>query len=84
MVSPTGRMVLVGVDSVNGLRVSRTAVRERGLAVRWVLVEDDFCFGARRVGDFAMLKAFSAKCGFEAEEMPAPHDVPETPTAQKS
>jgi riboflavin kinase/FMN adenylyltransferase len=46
-------------------------ILQRGLAVRWVLVGDDFRFGARRAGDFAMLKAFSAKCGFEAEEMPA-------------
>ncbi|MDN5936970.1 MAG: bifunctional riboflavin kinase/FAD synthetase, partial [Nitrosospira sp.] len=40
------------------------------LAVRWMLVGDDFRFGARRAGDFAMLKAFSAKCGFDVEEMP--------------
>ena len=46
-------------------------ILQRGLAVHWVLVGDDFRFGARRAGDFAMLKAFSAKCGFEAEEMPA-------------
>jgi riboflavin kinase/FMN adenylyltransferase len=45
-------------------------ILQQGLAVRWVLVGDDFRFGARRAGDFALLKAFSASCGFEAEEMP--------------
>ncbi|MDQ3185064.1 MAG: bifunctional riboflavin kinase/FAD synthetase [Pseudomonadota bacterium] len=45
-------------------------ILERGLAVRWMLVGDDFRFGARRAGDFAMLKAFSAKCDFRVEEMP--------------
>jgi riboflavin kinase/FMN adenylyltransferase len=41
----------------------------QGLAARWVLVGDDFRFGARRAGDFSMLSAFSLKCGFEVEEM---------------
>lgn len=45
-------------------------ILQEGLAVRWILVGDDFRFGARRAGDFAMLKAFSAQCGFEVEEMP--------------
>jgi riboflavin kinase / FMN adenylyltransferase len=43
---------------------------QHGLAARWILVGDDFRFGARRAGDFAMLKAFSVNCGFEVEEMP--------------
>lgn len=46
-------------------------ILQRGLAVRWILVGDDFRFGARRAGDFDMLKAFSTECGFEVEEMPA-------------
>jgi riboflavin kinase/FMN adenylyltransferase len=46
-------------------------ILQRGLGVNWVLVGDDFRFGARRAGDFTMLNVFSAKCGFEAEEMPA-------------
>lgn len=46
-------------------------ILQRGLAVRWILVGDDFRFGARRAGDFRMLKSFSAGCGFEVEEMPA-------------
>jgi riboflavin kinase/FMN adenylyltransferase len=45
-------------------------ILQGGLGVRWMLVGDDFRFGARRAGDFAMLKAFSARCGFSVEEMP--------------
>src|SRR5690606_27114621 len=45
-------------------------ILQQSLSVRWMLVGDDFRFGARRAGDFAMLKAFSARCGFEVEEMP--------------
>jgi riboflavin kinase/FMN adenylyltransferase len=45
-------------------------ILQQSLSVRWMLVGDDFRFGARRAGDFAMLKAFSAQCGFEVEEMP--------------
>ncbi|HWQ37024.1 MAG TPA: bifunctional riboflavin kinase/FAD synthetase [Burkholderiales bacterium] len=41
----------------------------RGLGVRWLLVGDDFRFGARRAGDFAMLKALGAEHGFEVEAM---------------
>jgi riboflavin kinase/FMN adenylyltransferase len=41
-----------------------------GLDARWILVGDDFRFGARRAGDFAMLKAFSGEFGFKVEEMP--------------
>lgn len=41
------------------------------LAVRWLLVGDDFRFGARRAGDFAMLQAFSAANGFAVETMPS-------------
>lgn len=46
-------------------------ILQRGLGVRWVLVGDDFRFGARRTGDFAMLKACSARHGFEVAEMPS-------------
>ena len=45
-------------------------ILQQGLAARWVLVGDDFRFGARRAGDFSMLSAFSLRCGFEVEEMP--------------
>jgi riboflavin kinase/FMN adenylyltransferase len=45
-------------------------ILQQGLAARWILVGDDFRFGARRAGDFSMLSAFSPECGFEVEEMP--------------
>lgn len=41
----------------------------RGLAARWLLVGDDFRFGARRAGDFAMLKQAEQSCGFEVHAM---------------
>jgi riboflavin kinase/FMN adenylyltransferase len=42
---------------------------QRGLAARWIQVGDDFRFGARRAGDFVMLKAAEAQCGFEVHAM---------------
>lgn len=42
---------------------------QRGLAARWLQVGDDFRFGARRAGDFVMLKAAAARCGFEVHAM---------------
>lgn len=41
------------------------------LCVRWLLVGDDFRFGARRTGDYTMLQAFSEKNRFEVEKMPS-------------
>ena len=40
-----------------------------GLAVRWLLVGDDFRFGARRSGDFTLLKTLALPSGFEVEAM---------------
>ena len=40
-----------------------------GLAVRWLLVGDDFRFGARRSGDFTLLKELAGPSGFEVETM---------------
>jgi len=40
-------------------------VLRRGLGARWVLVGDDFRFGARRAGDLTMLKQAASSCGFE-------------------
>jgi riboflavin kinase / FMN adenylyltransferase len=40
-----------------------------GLAVRWLLVGDDFRFGARRSGDFTLLQALASPRGFEVEAM---------------
>lgn len=48
-----------------------TRILGQELAVRWLLVGDDFRFGARRAGDFAMLQAFSAANGFTVEAMPS-------------
>lgn len=41
----------------------------RGLGVRYVLVGDDFRFGARRAGDYAMLDAASQTQGFDVARM---------------
>src|SRR5260221_4027556 len=40
-----------------------------GLAVRWLLVGDHFRFGARRSGDFTLLKALALQFGFVVEAM---------------
>jgi riboflavin kinase/FMN adenylyltransferase len=41
----------------------------RGLGARYVLVGDDFRFGARRAGDYAMLDAAGAQSGFDVARM---------------
>ena len=46
-------------------------ILKRGLAVRWIIVGDDFRFGALRTGDCAMLKRSSTQHGFEVAEMPS-------------
>jgi riboflavin kinase/FMN adenylyltransferase len=43
----------------------------RGLGVRWLQVGDDFRFGARRAGDFTMLKQAADRFGFEVAAMPS-------------
>jgi riboflavin kinase/FMN adenylyltransferase len=48
-----------------------TRILNQELSVRWLLVGDDFRFGARRAGDFAMLQAHSAANGFSVEVMPS-------------
>ncbi len=40
-----------------------------GLGVRYVLVGDDFRFGARRAGDYAMLDAAGRRLGFDVARM---------------
>ena len=42
-----------------------------GVQTRWVLIGDDFRFGAKRVGDFALLQAAGAAQGFEVESLPS-------------
>ncbi len=41
----------------------------RGLGARYVLVGDDFRFGARRAGDYSMLAAAGARSGFDVARM---------------
>jgi riboflavin kinase/FMN adenylyltransferase len=41
----------------------------RGLGTRYVLVGDDFRFGAKRAGDYAMLDAAGAQKGFDVGRM---------------
>jgi riboflavin kinase/FMN adenylyltransferase len=47
--------------------VERTLVR--GLGVQHLLIGDDFRFGARRAGDFALLKQLSSRFGYTVESM---------------
>lgn len=42
----------------------------KGLGMRWLLIGDDFRFGARRSGDFALLQEAAGKHGFGLEAMP--------------
>jgi riboflavin kinase/FMN adenylyltransferase len=42
----------------------------RALGARWVLVGDDFRFGAKRAGDFTFLAGAARRHGFELEAMP--------------
>ena len=46
-------------------------ILKRGLDVRWLLVGDDFRFGARRAGDSNMLRAAGRELRFEVAEMPS-------------
>lgn len=41
----------------------------RGLGVQYVLVGDDFRFGAKRMGDYAMLDAAGERLGFDVARM---------------
>jgi len=69
-----------GVDNVHvcrfDYRFAQTTAEDfieriiaRGLGARWVLVGDDFRFGARRAGDFVMLKQAAPRHGFEVEAL---------------
>ena len=69
-----------GIDQVVVLRFDRALaslgahefidrVLRRGLGVRYVLVGDDFRFGAQRVGDYAMLDAAGQSDGFDVARM---------------
>jgi riboflavin kinase/FMN adenylyltransferase len=41
-----------------------------GLHASWVIVGDDFCYGARRAGNFTSLRSAGQRHGFEVEQMP--------------
>ena len=69
-----------GVESVQVSRFNRSyasrspqefieRVLLAGLGMRWLLIGDDFRFGARRAGNFALLQEASGKYGFGLEAM---------------
>ncbi|BBO60268.1 riboflavin biosynthesis protein [Mycoavidus sp. B2-EB] len=71
---------LYGVDQVlvepfNATFASQTAeafiqhIIVQGLNTRWILVGDDFRYGAKRAGDFATLLAASTQYHFEVEQI---------------
>ncbi|MCE3262276.1 MAG: bifunctional riboflavin kinase/FAD synthetase [Pseudoduganella sp.] len=41
-----------------------------GLHVKWLMVGDDFCYGAKRAGNVALLAAAGKRYGFEVEVLP--------------
>lgn len=76
-----------GIDRVHVQQFSRAfsslapeafveRVLVRSLAARWVLVGDDFRFGAKRAGDIARLRELGADHGFTVAAMPTvEHDA---------
>jgi riboflavin kinase/FMN adenylyltransferase len=40
------------------------------LHARWILVGDDFRYGAKRAGDFKLLQSLGSRYGYEAEHLP--------------
>jgi riboflavin kinase/FMN adenylyltransferase len=42
-----------------------------GLHVKWLMVGDDFCYGARRAGNVALLAEAGKEFGFEVHSLPA-------------
>ncbi len=47
--------------------VSEIIVKQ--LHAKWILIGDDFCYGAKRAGNFASLKAAGEKYGFEVSSI---------------
>ena len=75
-----GELERCGIDQVLVLRFDQRFaaqapqafiddVLRSGLGTRYVLVGDDFRFGARRAGDYAMLDAAGARAGFDVARM---------------
>ncbi|MEP7297270.1 MAG: bifunctional riboflavin kinase/FAD synthetase [Burkholderiales bacterium] len=69
-----------GIDQTIVLRFDRTFASQapqafiddvlvRGLGTKYVLVGDDFRFGAKRAGDYAMLDAAGQRAGFDVARM---------------
>jgi riboflavin kinase / FMN adenylyltransferase len=46
-------------------------VLAQGLHVKWLMVGDDFCYGAKRAGNVDMLVEAGRKLGFQVETLPA-------------
>jgi len=70
-----------GVQRIQVLRFNRAfaglspdefidRVLVEGLNAKWVMIGEDFRFGAKRAGDFAYLKAAGERLGFEVLAMP--------------
>jgi len=75
-----GELELCGIDHVVLLRFDEQlaslppadfieTVLVRGLGVRYVLVGDDFRFGAKRAGDYTMLDGAGSALGFDVARM---------------
>lgn len=45
-------------------------VLAKRLRARWLLIGEDFRFGAKRAGDISLLKSLGPRCGCEVEVMP--------------
>ena len=45
-------------------------VLAEGLHVKWLMVGEDFCYGAKRAGNVAMLRQAGRELGFEVETLP--------------
>ena len=71
----------LGIDRLHVFRFDRTfasltaeafieQVLGTTLQAQYVLVGDDFRYGAKRAGDFALLKEAGARLGFDAESLP--------------
>ncbi|MCS4511491.1 bifunctional riboflavin kinase/FAD synthetase [Xylophilus ampelinus] len=64
--------IVLRFDAELALRTPRAFIDRvllEGLGARYVLVGDDFRFGAQRMGDYAMLDAAGAHAGFDVARM---------------
>ena len=53
-----------------------------GCHARWLMIGDDFRFGAQRRGGFAMLEDAGERFGFAVEAIPVVNDIVEVPGAE--